>query len=155
MNALHIRTPLLRAPAAGVWPADIDTDGDLDLVLAPRDGHPIVLRNNGDGTFTPRDLFPSVSRARGFAWADFDGEGVPDAAFLDEAGRVEVFLNLRGGRFRAEGQYHPATVHWSAPDGSVGWLRLRHAGPLSAGRYGSTPSSPNCRVSSALLAEMR
>jgi len=38
----------------------------------------------------------------------------------------------RGGRFRAEGQYHPATVHWSAPDGSVGWLRLRHAGPLSA-----------------------
>jgi hypothetical protein len=38
----------------------------------------------------------------------------------------------RGGGFRAEGQYHPATVHWSAPDGSVGWLRLRHAGPLSA-----------------------
>jgi hypothetical protein len=38
----------------------------------------------------------------------------------------------RGGRFRAEGQYHPATVHWAAPDGSVGWLRLRHAGPLSA-----------------------
>ncbi|HEX2384215.1 MAG TPA: hypothetical protein VHI95_16340 [Acidimicrobiales bacterium] len=38
----------------------------------------------------------------------------------------------RGGRFRAEGQYHPATVHWLLPDGSVGWLRLRHAGPLSA-----------------------
>jgi hypothetical protein len=38
----------------------------------------------------------------------------------------------RGGRFRAEGQYHPATVHWSGPDRSVGWLRLRHAGPLSA-----------------------
>jgi hypothetical protein len=37
----------------------------------------------------------------------------------------------RGGRFRAEGQYHPATVHWSVADGSVGWLRLRHAGPLS------------------------
>ncbi len=38
----------------------------------------------------------------------------------------------RGGRFRAEGQYHPATAHWSLPDGSVGWMRLRHAGPLSA-----------------------
>ena len=63
--AAKLPPTLLRAPASGVWPADIDTDGDLDLVLAPRDGHPIVLRNNGDGTFTPRDLFPGVTaRAR-------------------------------------------------------------------------------------------
>ena len=96
--ASKLPATLLRAPAFGVWPADIDTDGDLDLVLAPRDGHPIVLRNNGDGTFTPRDLFPSVTRARGFAWADLDGEGVPDAAFLDQSGAVQVFLNLRGGQ---------------------------------------------------------
>jgi len=38
----------------------------------------------------------------------------------------------RGGRYRAEGQYHPATAHWLLGDGSVGWLRLRHHGPLSA-----------------------
>jgi hypothetical protein len=38
----------------------------------------------------------------------------------------------RSGRFRAEGQYHPATVHWPRPDGTVGWLRLRHRGPLAA-----------------------
>ncbi len=93
---------LLLAPCYGVWPADIDTDGDLDLVVAPRDGHPLVLRNNGDGTFTSRDLFAGVTRARGFAWADLDGEGVPDAAFLDDAGVVRVFVNLRGGTFRAE-----------------------------------------------------
>ena len=35
-------------------------------------------------------------------------------------------------RFRAEGQYNPVTVHWERPDGDVGWLRLRHRGPLSA-----------------------
>jgi hypothetical protein len=93
---------LLRAPAYGVWPADIDTDGDLDLVLAPRDGHPIVLRNNGDSTFTPRDLFAAVTRARGFAWVDLDRDGVPDAAFLDDAGVVHVFVNLRGGNFQAQ-----------------------------------------------------
>ena len=63
--ASKLPAALLRAPAFGVWPADIDTDGDLDLVLAPRDGHPVVIRNNGDGTFTPRDLFPGVdARAR-------------------------------------------------------------------------------------------
>ena len=38
----------------------------------------------------------------------------------------------RGGRYRAEGQYHPATAHWLLPDGSIGWLRLRHRGRLSA-----------------------
>ncbi len=93
---------LLRGPASGLWPADIDTDGDLDLVLAPRDGGPVVLRNNGDGTFTPRDSFPGISGARGFVWADMDGEGVPDAVFLDQSGAVHVFISLRGGSFRAE-----------------------------------------------------
>jgi Tfp pilus assembly protein PilF len=93
---------LIGTPASGVWAADIDADGDLDLVLATRDGHPVVLRNNADGTFTSRDLFGSVTRARGFVWADLDGEGVPDAAFLEESGAVHVFLNGRGGIFREE-----------------------------------------------------
>src|SRR5262245_1972542 len=97
-----VSTSLVKAPASGVWSADVDTDGDLDLIVAARDGHPIVLRNNGDGTFTPRDLFGSITRARGFVWTDLDGEGVPDAAFLDAGGAVHVFLNQRGGAFREE-----------------------------------------------------
>ena len=32
----------------------------------------------------------------------------------------------------AWGQYHPATVHWRCPDGSIGWIRLRHRAPVSA-----------------------
>ncbi len=100
--AAKLPTAALRTAADAIWPADIDTDGDLDLVIAAHSGRPFVLRNNGDGTFTPRDLFGTVSGARGFVWADLDGEGVPDAAFLDEAGSVHVFLNLRGGSFRTE-----------------------------------------------------
>jgi tetratricopeptide (TPR) repeat protein len=88
--------------AISVWPADVDTDGDLDLVVAPRDGHPVVLRNNADDTFTPQDPFPSVSRPRAFVWADVNGDGLPDAAFADGEGAVHVFINLRAGSFREE-----------------------------------------------------
>ena len=93
---------VLSAPASAIWAADIDTDGDLDLVVATRDGHPLVLRNNADDTFTSEDLFPSVARARGFVWADLDGDGLPDAAFVDEMGAVRVFINQRAGSFREE-----------------------------------------------------
>ena len=90
------------AAARAVWAADADTDGDLDIVLAPASGAPVLLRNNGDGTFAALTPFAGVPNARGFAWADLDGEGVPDAAFVDDAGRVHVQLNLRGGAFQAD-----------------------------------------------------
>jgi hypothetical protein len=93
---------LRAAPAHGVWPADVDTDGDLDLVLAPEEGQPVVLRNNADGTFLAQAPFAGISNARDFVWADVDGEGVPDAAFVDASGVVHLFLNLRGNLFRQE-----------------------------------------------------
>ena len=32
----------------------------------------------------------------------------------------------------ARDQFHPATVHWRRPDGSVGWLRIEHPAPTRA-----------------------
>jgi Tfp pilus assembly protein PilF len=95
-----IPADVLSASLYGVWPADIDTDGDLDLVVSRTDGAPAVLRNNGDGTFAVQAPFGNAVRVRGFAWADLDGEGVPDAALLDDQGVVRVFVNLRGSQFR-------------------------------------------------------
>ena len=129
-------------PCLGVWPADIDTDGDLDLVLAPRDGHPLVLRNNGDGTFTPRDPFAAVTRARGFAWADLDGEGVPDAAFLDDAGVVHVFVNLRGGSLPRR----DAAGHLRARRGDRGGGTERRLAVRSARARLATAPSRACRA---------
>lgn len=105
------------AAYAGVWPADVDTDGDLDLVAGTREGTPAVLRNNGDGTFAVQTPFAGVSRLRGFVWADLDGEGVPDAALVDAAGAVRTFLNLRGGQFRER----------AVPDGFSGLVAVAAA----------------------------
>ena len=101
-SASRLPADVTNAPLAGVWAADIDTDGDLDLVVALRDAPPRALRNNGDGTFAVQSPFSTTARARGFAWADFDGEGVPDAALLDDQGIVRIYLNLRAGEFREQ-----------------------------------------------------
>jgi hypothetical protein len=85
----------------GVWSADIDLEGDLDLVLAPQEGSPVVLRNNGDGTFTALQPFAGGTGLRAFAWGDLDSDGTPDAVLLDMTGTLHVYTNQRGGQFLA------------------------------------------------------
>jgi len=84
----------------GAWAVDIEADGDLDIVLGSEDSIPTVLRNNGDGTFLAIHPFAGISGIRRFAWADLDGDGNPDAAIIDGAGRLHVFINERQGQFR-------------------------------------------------------
>ncbi|HEY0728506.1 MAG TPA: CRTAC1 family protein, partial [Pyrinomonadaceae bacterium] len=87
------------ADFSGAWAADIEADGDLDVVLGARRGNVIVLRNNGDGTFLNVEPFAGITGATGFAWADFDADGDPDATFVDEIRLVHVFSNERQGQF--------------------------------------------------------
>ena len=88
------------ASYTGAWAADIEADGDLDVVLGAGAGVPKVLRNNGDGTFTVIHPFADVSGIRQFVWVDLNGDGNPDAALIDGGGRLRVFLNARSGTFR-------------------------------------------------------
>jgi FG-GAP-like repeat/ASPIC and UnbV len=88
------------ASYVGVWAADVDLEGDLDLVLAPLEGPPLVLRNNGDGTFTVLHLFDGVAGLRMFTWGDLDADGAPDAVLLDVTGTVHVYANQRAGQFQ-------------------------------------------------------
>jgi len=81
------------------WAADVEMDGDLDLVVALLDAPTVVLRNNGDGTWRRLDTFGAVSRARGFAWGDVDGDADPDAVFVDAAGQLHVLINRQAGQF--------------------------------------------------------
>jgi Tfp pilus assembly protein PilF len=88
------------AAYAGAWAADIEADGDLDLLLGAREGAAVVLRNNGDGSFAVFRPFEGSEALRDFAWADFDGDGDPDAALLDARGQLGVYTNERTGQFR-------------------------------------------------------
>jgi Tfp pilus assembly protein PilF len=90
---------LLKTAYTGAWAIDIEADGDMDLLLAARQGSPLVLRNNGDGTFTAIHPFNTISGPRGLAWVDLDGDGNPDAAMIDSAGTLHFFHNQRGGVF--------------------------------------------------------
>ena len=90
---------ILNASYTGAWAVDIEADGDLDIVLGAPTGPPIVLRNNGDGTFTPIHPFAGISGLQQFVWADLDGDGNPDASLIDGAGRLHIFHNDRAGNF--------------------------------------------------------
>jgi Tfp pilus assembly protein PilF len=98
--ATRLPTQAVDGDYVGAWAVDVEADGDLDIVLASREGAPIVLQNNGDGTFAETHPFAGITALRQFVWADFDGDGNPDAAMLDAAGHLHVFINERQGRFR-------------------------------------------------------
>ena len=90
---------LLHDTYTGAWAIDVEADGDMDILLGAHQGPPLVLRNNGDGTFTAIHPFNSISGLRGLAWVDLDGDGNPDAAMIDGSGILHFFHNQRGGVF--------------------------------------------------------
>ena len=95
-----IPAAVLNGSYTGAWAVDIEADGDLDIVLGAESGIPTVLRNNGDGTFTPIQPFGGVSGIQQLVWADLDNDGNPDASIIDGAGHLHILHNERAGNFR-------------------------------------------------------
>jgi Tfp pilus assembly protein PilF len=91
---------LITAHYSGAWALDVEADGDLDVALGTPAGEPLVLRNNGDGSFMAMHPFHGVSGLRQLLWFDVNGDDLPDAALLDGSGKLHVFLNERSGSFR-------------------------------------------------------
>jgi cytochrome c-type biogenesis protein CcmH/NrfG len=101
----------------GAWAADVDQDGDLDVIVARRSGPTLLLVNDGKGTFKLGQTFASVRDARAFVWADLDNDGLADAALLDAKGKLHVFVNERHGQF----------APWPLPEGLGTFLALTAA----------------------------
>ena len=93
--------------------ADMDRDGDLDVVLAcgtccgsrpdPRSGKVVVLENDGSGRLRPlADAVVIGPSARKIAVGDLDGDGLPDVAVAEhDTYAVHLLQNLGGGRLVA------------------------------------------------------
>ncbi len=91
--------------------ADLDSDGDLDIVKANEFQANNILRNNGQGVFTaaPAGSLPAVNKdSEDVAVADFNGDGHLDLVFCSEdnitLGQVNVheyYLGDGTGKFTA------------------------------------------------------
>ena len=121
----------------GGWTLDYDMEGDLDLVLSPAAGPVVVLRNDGDGSFTQTNLFQETLAPTHLIWADLDSDGDPDAALLDTDGRVQIYENRRSrGFMHREGPegFRALAVADVDTDGAFELILLQAGGDIV--RYG-------------------
>ena len=90
--------------ATNIEAGDIDADGDLDLVVGYRsdfeDSFGItVRRNNGDGTFGPRETYAHFTYPEFIRLRDLDGDGDLDLIWVEDDGRFRVRFNNGTGAF--------------------------------------------------------
>lgn len=105
-------SPVLPAPAH-VSAADIDNDGDLDVLVAcmgqlfpsnDKIGSVVVLENTGGQNFTPHTLIDRIARVTDVRGADFNGDGRMDLVagqFGYDDGETRWLENLGNWRFRS------------------------------------------------------
>ncbi len=87
----------------GVGLADLDADGDLDLVGTGGAGNRIgVFENDGSGHFTDRSLtcgLPPLPAVMNVAATDLNGDGLPELVFTGYQRAPALFKNLGGLQF--------------------------------------------------------
>lgn len=101
---------------SAAW-ADVNMDGNLDLIVGFTDGPPLIFMGDGKGKFTSSGFalnsFDNAYSAAGIAFGDFDSDGDPDMLLLGEKGACilvnetprtgKVSLRIRTPRGKAPG----------------------------------------------------
>ncbi|MAL17920.1 MAG: hypothetical protein CL667_09415 [Balneola sp.] len=90
--------------AFDVYPADLDGDGDQDVLTASGIDNTISwFANNGDGTFGSESLITiNASDARKVRAADFDGDGDLDVVYTTANNQLVWYENDGAGNFFTE-----------------------------------------------------
>ncbi len=114
------------APYLSAAFVDVDHDGDLDIFITGPTN--ILLRNNGDGTFTEISQTANVSSRNSFSMSsaivptDFDNRRDVDLFLLSHNEPPTLFRNMRDGTFRnvaKEVGLDSQGVFWCAAAGDV------------------------------------
>jgi hypothetical protein len=107
-SATVVGAPTWTAPAGGAFAsglavADLDADGDPDVVLSEFDTNRFgVYRNTGSGGLAAPVLYSSAAGGlqQGLAVGDFDGDAAPDVAVVYRSnGFVGIYLGDGAGAF--------------------------------------------------------
>ena len=108
----HLPTDALGGLSMDAKPADLDADGDLDLVIANEFRPNILLLNDGSGRFSDAsDRLPSAEHdSEDVGIADFDGDGDLDIIVVTEDDQTnEFYLNTDDATFTDAGDRWPVT----------------------------------------------
>ncbi|MEZ5965486.1 MAG: hypothetical protein R3F56_16755 [Planctomycetota bacterium] len=124
-------SPLL---VTGLQAADMDVDGDVDLLITQRSTHAaLLLRNVNDGgsgrAFPPpaqpfvQPLLPASGDARldeaGGVWVDFDHNGIPEGLFALDSEQALVMVGDLNGSARAQAPSWLQDAQYSSSDDKV------------------------------------
>lgn len=110
VSGTNLPTGLLNGLSMDAGVADLDGDGDPDIVIANEFRPNILLLNDGAGRFSDgSSRLPAANRdSEDVGIADFDGDGDLDIVVVSEDDRTnELYFNDGTGRFTDEGARLP------------------------------------------------
>lgn len=111
VSATHLPVGDLEGLSMDAAMADVDGDGDLDILIANEWRPNILLINDGTGRFSNESAarLPQVNRdSEDVGFADFDGDGDVDAVIVTEDDKInELYLNRGDGTFEDAGDRLP------------------------------------------------